>query len=56
MLLKQQDLKLSPLQLKLQVHSTYTICTDTTAVVNTANCNRATRILNLVKIDRYVEA
>ncbi len=54
MLLKQQDLKLSPLQLKLQVHIQFAVFT--TAVVNTANCNRATRILNLVKIDRYVEA
>ncbi len=40
----------------IEAAGTYTICTDTTAVVNTANCNRATRILNLVKIDRYVEA
>lgn len=40
----------------IEAAGTYTICTDTTAVINTANCNRETRILNLVKIDRYVEA
>lgn len=40
----------------IETAGTYTICVDKDALVDTANCNRPTRVLSLVMVDKYVEA